>query len=77
MACWPWMAQSGRVLARLLTRHRLERGLFTSVQTLEEAIQRYIKDVNQHPRPFVWTKSADAILASIARFCQRISNSQQ
>jgi hypothetical protein len=71
------MAQSGRVLAPLLTRHRLERGLFTSVQTLEEAIQRYIKNVNQHPRPFVWTKSADAILASIARFCQRISNSQQ
>jgi hypothetical protein len=33
--------------------------------------------VNQHPRPFVWTKSADAILDSIARFCQRISNSQQ
>jgi transposase len=59
----------------LLARRRLERGVFTSTQELEEAIQHYIEDVNHNPRPFVWTKSADAILASIARFCQRTSNS--
>ena len=49
--------------------------MFTSTQVLEEAIQRYIEDMNQDPMPFVWTKSADTILASVARFCQRTSNS--
>ncbi|MFH1141914.1 MAG: IS630 family transposase, partial [Chloroflexota bacterium] len=34
-------------------------------------IQRYLEVTNAGPRPFLWTKSADAILASIARFCQR------
>jgi hypothetical protein len=35
----------------------------------------YLEITNEKPKPFVWTKSADEILASIARFCQRISNS--
>jgi hypothetical protein len=30
---------------------------------------------NTRPKPFVWTKTADEILASVARFCHRISNS--
>jgi hypothetical protein len=30
---------------------------------------------NAEPKPFVWTTTADAILASIERFCLRISNS--
>jgi IS5 family transposase len=30
---------------------------------------------NSHPKPFAWVKSADDILASIERFCLRISNS--
>ena len=59
----------------LLTRRRLQRGVFTSTADLETAIQDYIDQTNAEPKPFVWTKSADAILASIGRFCQRISNS--
>jgi transposase len=59
----------------VLSRRRLVRGVFTSTQDLEEAIRAYIAEANAHPRPFVWAKSADAILASVARFCQRISNS--
>jgi len=31
---------------------------------------------NEDPKPFVWTKSADEILKSVAAFCKRISNSQ-
>jgi hypothetical protein len=58
----------------LLTRRRLERGVFTSTQDLEDASQRYSDDVNANPRPFVWTKSADTLLASVARFCKRTSN---
>jgi transposase len=59
----------------VLTRRRLERGAFTSTADLETAIQGYIAETNAHPKPFVWTKTADDILANIARFCRRISNS--
>ena len=59
----------------LLSRRRLERGAFTSTGDLEAAIHAYITETNADPKPFVWTKTADDILASVARFCQRTSNS--
>lgn len=59
----------------LLSRRRLARGAFTSTGDLEAAILAYIAETNAHPKPFVWTKTADEILASVARFCQRTSNS--
>jgi transposase len=55
----------------LLTERRLRRGNFYSTRNLESAIREYIDNNNQEPKPFVWTKTADEILASIARFCQR------
>ena len=60
----------------LLSRRRLERGAFTSTGDLEAAILAYIAETNADPKPFVWTKTADDILASVARFCQRTSNSE-
>ena len=59
----------------LLSRRRLARGAFTSVQDVEAAILAYVAETNARPKPFVWTKTADDILASVARFCQRTSNS--
>ena len=59
----------------LLTRRRLQRGVFTSTTDLEASIQTYIDQTNADPKPFVWTKSADTILASVGGFCQRTSNS--
>jgi hypothetical protein len=59
----------------LLTRRQLRRGAFRSTQALEAASRRYIEVSNTDPKPFVWTKSADDILDSIKRFCQRTSNS--
>jgi transposase len=50
-----------------LTRHRLKRGLFTSIVELQAAINRFIAETNDMPKPFVWTKSADAILAAVQR----------
>jgi hypothetical protein len=44
--------------------------LIRSVRELE-AIREYIDVHNEIPKPFVWTKTADQILASIARFAQR------
>ena len=59
----------------LLSRRRLARGAFTGVGDLEAAIHAYIAETNADPKPFVWTRTADDILASVARFCQRSSNS--
>ena len=59
----------------LLSRRRLERGAFTSTGDLEAAILAYIAETNTDPKPFAWSKSADDILASVARFRQRTSNS--
>jgi transposase len=59
----------------LLSRRRLERGAFASAGDLEAAIHAYIAETNAAPKPFAWTKTADDILASVARFCIRTSNS--
>jgi transposase len=58
-----------------LTDKQLRRGVHRSTGELQAAIQRYIDITNERPRPFIWTKTADEILASLARFCHRISNS--
>jgi hypothetical protein len=54
-----------------LTTKQIRRGSHRSVAELERAIQEFLEVHNDGPRPFVWTKSADEILASIARFAQR------
>ena len=50
-----------------LTRQRLKRGVFTSIVELQAAINRFIAETNDKPKPFVWTKSEDAILAAVNR----------
>jgi transposase len=51
-----------------LTRRRLRRGVFRSVVDLQAAINRYLEDHNDDPKPFVWTKSPETILAKTQRF---------
>jgi len=58
-----------------LTEKQIRRGVFRSTRELEAAIMRYLEANNDHPKPFVWAKTADEILASIARFCKRITDS--
>jgi transposase len=48
-----------------LTRKRLRRGAFHSIVDLQAAIKRYLKEHNDDPKPFVWTKPADAILTKL------------
>jgi transposase len=55
----------------LLEQRQLKRGSHRSRRELEHAIKDFIDVTNETPKPFVWTKTADAILASIARFAQR------
>src|SRR3984893_15673673 len=59
----------------LLTEQQLRRGVFRSTRSLETTIRNYIDIHNEAPKPFIWTKSADEILASVARFCQRTLDS--
>jgi transposase len=54
-----------------LTNKRIRRGVFRSVKELESAIREYIGIHNEDPKPFVWTRTADQILDSIARYAQR------
>ena len=54
-----------------LTNKRIRRGVFRSVkENLEGAIREYI-EIHEDPTPFIWTKTADEILASIGRYAQR------
>lgn len=57
----------------LLTEKQLRRGVHRSTKELETAIRAYIQHHNQDPKPFVWHKTADQILDSVARFCTRTS----
>jgi transposase len=65
-----WLNLVERWFAELTTK-QIRRGAHRSVTELERAIRAFIDVRNEEPRPFVWSKSADEILASIARFAQR------
>lgn len=58
-----------------LTQKEIRRGVHRSTAELETAIKDYLRVYKSNPRPFIWTKTADEILASVARFCLRISDS--
>jgi transposase len=62
-----WLNQVERVFADL-TQKQLRRGTHTSVASLEKAIREFLAARNADPKPFKWTKTADEILESIARF---------
>jgi transposase len=65
-----WISLVERWFAEL-TMKQIRRGTFRSVPQLKAAIQAFIEAHQLNPKPFVWTRSADEILASIARFAQR------
>ena len=54
-----------------LTNQRIRGGVLRSVKELEEAIRPYIDVHNETAKPLVWTRPADQILDSIARYAQR------
>jgi hypothetical protein len=66
---------SWRVEVALLNEKQLRRGIHRSTRDPEAAIDRYLTVYNEARKPFVWTKTADDILASVARFCHRIWDS--
>jgi transposase len=56
-----------------LTEKQIRHGVHRSVRQLEATIKNYLALTNASPRPFIWTKTADETLTSVARFCQRTS----
>ena len=69
-----WLNLVERWFAELTTK-KLRRGTHTSVRQLNADIRDWIATWNENPRPYVWTKTADQILASIANYCRRINDS--
>ncbi|MDQ6720696.1 MAG: IS630 family transposase [Candidatus Dormibacteraeota bacterium] len=67
-----WINQVERWFATLTDKH-LRRGTHRSTRELEDAIRLYLSIHNADPKPFVWVKTADQILASLRRFCERTS----
>jgi transposase len=68
--CGSWLNLVERWFAEL-TNKRIRRGAFRSVRELESAIRDFIEVHNEDPKPFVWTRTADQILDSIARYARR------
>src|SRR5215217_2885374 len=69
-----WLNLVERWFAELTTK-LLRRGAHRSVGALNADIRAWITTWNDDPRPFIWTKTADQILESIATYCTRITAS--
>ena len=57
-----------------LTRQRLKRGVFTGIVDLQAAINRYLAETNDDPKPFVWTADPDAIIEKVRRGKQTLES---
>ena len=69
-----WMNLVERWFAELTTKW-IKRGTHHSVRDLVQSIRTWITNWNDDPKPFVWHKTADEILDSLAHYCQRINDS--
>ncbi|MBF6278787.1 IS630 family transposase, partial [Nocardia nova] len=70
-----WLNQVERWFA-FLTQQLLRRGVHKSVAALEKDVRNWVDQWNTNPRPFVWRKTAEEILDSLARYLQRISGAE-
>ena len=57
----------------LLTEQLIRRGVHQSVVALENDVRQWINNWNEDPKPFVWTKTAEDILQSLAKYIAKIS----
>ncbi len=71
-----WLNLVQRCFA-LLAERQPRRGVHRSTKELKAAIDCFIEQHNHDPKPFIWHKTADQILDSVARFCIRINDSEQ
>src|SRR5881396_2614053 len=57
-----------------LTKKRLKRGVFCSIVDLQAAINRFLRETNDDPKPFVWTADPEKIIASVKRGYQALES---
>jgi transposase len=67
-----WLNQVERWFA-LITNQAIRRASFDSVTDLKRKISEFVEHYNQHPRPFMWTATAESILAKLERLCKVIN----
>jgi transposase len=67
-----WLNQVERWFG-FLTDQKIRRGVHRGVQALEQDIRDWVKTWNENPKPFVWRKTAEEILDSLARYLQRVT----
>ncbi|HYA86173.1 MAG TPA: transposase, partial [Nitrospirota bacterium] len=70
-----WLNQV-EIWFNVITQRAIRRGTFKSVKDLIAKIEHFVTHYNQNTHPFVWTATADSILAKVKRLCQRISEAQ-
>ena len=67
-----WINQVERWFG-IITERAIRRGSFTSVKELVSRIESFVEQYNAHATPFVWTATAQSILAKVERLCSYIS----
>jgi putative transposase len=67
-----WLNQV-EIWFNIITQKAIRRGTFRSVKDLIEKIKRFVDHYNKHSQPFMWTATADSILAKIERLCKGIA----
>jgi putative transposase len=60
----------------IITQKAIRRGSFRSTKQLREKIDQFVKDYNANSKPFMWTATADSILAKLKRVLEVISGTQ-
>jgi hypothetical protein len=70
-----WLNQVERWFG-LITQRAIRRGSFDSVPDLKRKINEFVEHYNQHPKPFMWTATADSILAKLERLGKVICGTQ-
>lgn len=70
-----WLNLVGRWFG-IITQQAIRRGSFTKVKTLIQRIEQFVEHYNQSSRPFVWTATADSILAKVERLALLISGTR-
>ena len=69
-----WLNLVERWFAELTSR-KLRYGTHHNVRELNADIRDWLDHWNENPRPYIWTKTADQILETLASYCKRINNS--
>jgi hypothetical protein len=57
-----------------LTKRRLKRGVFRSIVDLQSAINRFLDETNNNPKPFTWTADPDKIIIAVKRGHQTLDS---